>query len=171
MPLASAPHQRPEPRWADIATSEARTSAKFAPVGPHASNDKSHCQDGDDEHQQTENLFWRHGDLAFHAADKLTHEPCSYVLFGTRGTGIVSTEAEVLTKTDADPVSAKGFAEDTAMLSDEQRAALIAATWPWPASWIWSERPVVPGVATADPSSCSCAMCRATWRPTQATVR
>jgi hypothetical protein len=63
------------------------------------------------------------------------------VLFGTRGTGIVSTEAEVLTKTDADPVSAKGFAEDTAMLSDEQRAALIAATWPWPACWIWSERP------------------------------
>jgi hypothetical protein len=72
MPLASAPHQRPKPRWADIATSEARTSAKFAPVGPHASNDKCHCQDGDDEHQQSENLLGIHGDLAFHAGDKLT---------------------------------------------------------------------------------------------------
>jgi hypothetical protein len=55
------------------------------------------------------------------------------VLFGTRGTGIVSTEAEVLTKTKAGSVSAEGFAEDTATLSDEQRAALIAATRPWPA--------------------------------------
>jgi hypothetical protein len=70
--LASAAHQRPEPRRADIATSGARTSAKRAPVGQHASNDKCHRQDRDDEHQQTENLFWRHGDLALHAADKLT---------------------------------------------------------------------------------------------------
>jgi hypothetical protein len=72
VPLASAPHQRPEPRWANIATGEARTGAKLAPVGPPASNDKCHCQDGDDEHQQTENLFRIHGDLAFHAADNLT---------------------------------------------------------------------------------------------------
>jgi hypothetical protein len=69
--LASAPHQRPEPRGADIATGKARTRAKLAPVRPHASNDKCCCQDGDDEHQQSENLLRIHGDLAFHAGDKL----------------------------------------------------------------------------------------------------
>jgi hypothetical protein len=69
---ASAPHQRPEPRWADIATGEARTSVKLTPVGPHASNDKCCCQDGDDEHQQSENLLRIHGDLAFHEGGKLT---------------------------------------------------------------------------------------------------
>lgn len=72
VPLASVPHQRPEPRWADIPTGKPRTGAKFAPIGPHASNDKCHRQRGDDQHQQTENLFWGHGDLAFHAGDKLT---------------------------------------------------------------------------------------------------
>jgi hypothetical protein len=70
--LASAPHQRPEPRWADLATREARTSAKLAPVRPQASDDECYCQDGDDEHQQNENLPRIHGDLAFHAGDKLT---------------------------------------------------------------------------------------------------
>jgi len=48
------------------------------------------------------------------------------VLFGTHGSGSMGTEAEILTKTHAGSVSAEGFAADTATLSDEQRAALIA---------------------------------------------
>jgi hypothetical protein len=51
---------------------EARTSAKFVPVGQHASDDGCCCQDCDDEHQQSENLIRIHGDPAFSCGNKLT---------------------------------------------------------------------------------------------------
>ena len=65
---------RPSPRLRlrCVVGHEARTSAKFVPVGPHASDDECCCQDGDDEHQQSNKLLRIHGDLAFRAGDKLT---------------------------------------------------------------------------------------------------
>jgi hypothetical protein len=51
------PHQRSIPRCTDIATGNARTTPDLVPVGPQACNGKCDGEGGDDEEQQTENMF------------------------------------------------------------------------------------------------------------------